>query len=167
MAVPLPYPIIRSVLLMKSNTNMVVPYCDRVARVGFQGIGVSREDDANNILLELRFLFGELGVAVVGIIVGIREIGSVKEEVFEGLGKERVVVSWRRVDLQTAHQGLEEEIVEVGGERAHDVFVNKFEREEEERCDEGFRTKDGWRRVEVDGGFMASAGLKFPEASGK
>ena len=50
-------------------------------------MGPASEDEANDLLLELGFFFGELGFGVVVVIVVVvGEMSRVEEKVFEGLG---------------------------------------------------------------------------------
>ena len=68
--------------MMKSNRNMVVSDGHRLARIGLELMGLASEDEANDLLLELGLIFGELGF---GIVVNVEEMGRVEENVFEGL----------------------------------------------------------------------------------
>lgn len=120
MAVPLPDPIVRTRFLVKPDADVVLANRDGLTRIGLERIGLAAENDPDDLPLELGFLLGELGLVLVVVVVA-GEIGGVEEKVFEGLGEEGVVVSWRS-DLEPAHEGLEHEVVEVGGagEGAHD-----------------------------------------------
>lgn len=103
---------------------MVVVDGNNLTGVGSQRVDFPRKDGPDNCFFELGFLFSELGF--VGIIgVGIREIGGVEKDVFEGLGEKRGGGS--RTDLESSQQGLEEEIVEVCGvaEGAHRPKVKR------------------------------------------
>lgn len=113
MPMPFPDPIIRTRFLMKPNTNVMLPNRHRLTRIGFEGIGLAAENDPDDVLLELGFFFGELGLVLVVIVFIAREIGGVEEKFFEGL-REEGVVRWGS-DLEPAHEGLEHEVVEVGG----------------------------------------------------
>lgn len=121
MAVPLPDPIVRTRFLVKPDANVVLANRDGLTRIGLERIGLAAENDPDDLPLELGFLLGELGLVLVVVVVVAGEIGRVEEKVFEGLGEEGVVVSWGS-DLEPAHEGLEHEVVEVGGagEGAHD-----------------------------------------------
>lgn len=118
MAVPFPNSIIRVLLLVKPDAYVVLADGDGLAGIGFEGIGVSGENNADNLLLELGFLFSELRFVVVVVVVG--EIGGIEEKVFEGLGEKGIVVVWGP-DLESAHESLEEKIIEIRGvaEGAH------------------------------------------------
>lgn len=120
MAVPLPDPIVRTRFLVKPDANVVLANRDGLTRIGLERIGLAAENDPDDLPLELGFFLGELGLVLVVVFVA-GEIGGVEEKVFEGLGEEGVVVSWGS-DLEPAHEGLEHEVVEVGGagEGAHD-----------------------------------------------
>ncbi|PPD81116.1 hypothetical protein GOBAR_DD21952 [Gossypium barbadense] len=68
---PLPYSIIRPILLVKSDANMMVIDVNSLTGVRFQRVGFTRQDDPNDLFFELGFFLGELGfVGIVGI--GVR-----------------------------------------------------------------------------------------------
>lgn len=126
MTVPLPDPIIRTRFLVKPDANVVLADRDGLARIGFEGFGVAGEDDPDDLPLELGLFFGELGFVLV--VVGGGEVGGVEEQVFEGLGEEGGVGGGWGSDLEATHEGLEHEVVEVGGagEGAHDIGFLDF-----------------------------------------
>lgn len=117
MAVPLPDTVVGAGLLMESDAYVVFADGDGIAGVGFEGIGLAGENPTDDLLFELGFFFGEMGL--VGFffffVVVVGEVGIGGEEIFEGFREEGVGVEIRRADLELTHEALEEEALVFHG----------------------------------------------------
>lgn len=152
MAVPLPDTVVGAGLLMESDAYVVFADGDGIAGVGFEGIGLAGENPTDDLLFELGFFFGEMGLVgfffffFVVVIVG--EVGIGGEEIFEGFREEGVGVEIRRADLELTQEALEEEALVF-----HGVFAVERGHGEDRVSGGLFAVTSEWRGWGFIGGF--------------